>query len=179
MYALDEKNNKLVYQGEGVTPPGAGPRHLAFHPSGQYLYSINEVDSTITLFNYDANTGNLTLVQTVPTLPEDFEGENTTAEIAISKDGRYLYVSNRGHDSIAQYTIDADNGKLTFVELVSTEGGHPRHFALTPDGDYLIVANRDSNNLVLFTVDQQTGKLKFTGATASVSKPVCIQPVQY
>lgn len=179
VYALDETNDKLVYQGEGVTPPGAGPRHLAFHPNGQYLYSINEVDSTITLFNYDTNTGDLASVQTVTTLPEDFEGENTTAEIAISKGGRYLYVSNRGHDSIAQYTIDAENGKLTFVERVSTEGGHPRHFALTPDGDYLIVANRDSNNLVLFSVDQQTGKLKFTGATASVSKPVCIQPVKY
>ncbi|MNE35772.1 6-phosphogluconolactonase [compost metagenome] len=179
IYALDEANDQLVLQGEGITPPGAGPRHLAFHPNSPYLYSMNEVDSTVTFFIFDEKTGGLTPVQTLPTLPDDFEGENTTAEIAISKDGRYLYGSNRGHDSIVQYAIDPENGKLTFVERVSTEGGHPRHFALTPDGDYLIAANRDSNNLVLFRVDPQTGKLQFTGNTASASKPVCIQPVWF
>lgn len=179
VYKLDTESDQLVRQGEGRTAPGAGPRHVAFHPNGQYLYSINEVDSTLTLFDYDAESGSLTSKQTVPTLPEDFKGENTTAEIAISKDGRFLYGSNRGHDSIVQYAIDQNDGTLTFVERLSTEGGHPRHFTLTPDGDFLIVANRDSDNLVLFVVDPDTGKLQFTGHTAAVSKPVCIQPMWF
>lgn len=177
VYRLDTEGDQLVRQGEGKTAPGAGPRHVAFHPNGQYLYSINEVDSTITLFDYVKESGSLTSRQTVPTLPEDYKGENTTAEIVISRDGRFLYGSNRGHDSIVQYAIDQNDGTLTFVERLSTEGGHPRHFALTPGGDFLIAANRDSDHLVLFRVNSDTGRLQFTGHTAEVSKPVCIQPV--
>ncbi|MGG6311292.1 lactonase family protein [Paenibacillus macerans] len=177
VYAFDQAGGGLAYQSEVSTPPGAGPRHLAFHPNGQWLYSINEVNSSISVFRYDSETGHLALADTVPTLPEDYDGENTTAEIAVSTDGRYVYGSNRGHDSIVQFAVDPASGKLKLVEHVSSEGGHPRHFALTPDGGHLIVANRDDNLLAWFTVNPDDGKLAFTGRIVHVSKPVCVKPV--
>jgi 6-phosphogluconolactonase len=176
VYELDQAQDKLVYRSEAVMQPASGPRHMAFHPNGKWLYSINEVGSSLTAFNFDAESGSLTELETLSTLPADFEGENTTAEVAISQDGRFLYGSNRGHDSIVQFAIDAETGKLTLVEFVSSEGGHPRHFAITPDGEHLLAANRDSNNLVLFRIDRSSGKLTFTGHTAEVSKPVCVKP---
>lgn len=177
VYALNEEEHRLAYHSEVSTPPGAGPRHLAFHPNGKFLYSINEVNSSISIFAFDGASGKLTLLSSVPTLPDGFNGENTTAEIAITNDGKHLYGSNRGHDSIVHYAVNPESGALDYVEHVSTEGGHPRHFALTPDNQYLIIANRDSNNLVLMKVDPQDGKLSFTGTTAEVSKPVCVIPV--
>jgi 6-phosphogluconolactonase len=169
--------NKLEVHGETALHPGAGPRHFTFHPDGKSAYVINEVDSTITSFTYDSAAGTLHTVDTVSTLPEDFNEENTCAEIATSIDGRYLYASNRGADNIAVFAVDNVTAKLTLIEYVSTRGGHPRHFALTPDGAYLIVANRDANNLVVFSVEATTGRLVFTGNTAEVSKPVCVKPV--
>lgn len=177
VYALKSEERRLVYHSEAATPPGAGPRHLAFHPSGAWLYSINEVNSSISVFSYDGEQGKLALIDTVPTLPADYQGENTTAEIAISQDGRYLYGSNRGHDSLVQFAIDSTSGKLELKEHVSSQGGHPRHFALTPDGQYLIAANRDDNVLAVFKVEPESGRLQFTGQTAQVSKPVCVKPV--
>ncbi|MFD0710751.1 lactonase family protein [Paenibacillus sp. GCM10027626] len=177
-YAIDTASGKLSLQSEAATAPGAGPRHLAFHPHGEHAFVINELNSTITSFAYNSSSGQLTEHETVPTLPSDFPvAENGCAEIAISADGRYIYGSNRGHDSIVVYAFDAAAGKLTYIEHVSVEGKHPRHFALTPNGRYLIAANRDTNNLVTFHVDQQSGKLTFTGVNVEVSKPVCVQPV--
>ncbi|USB35094.1 lactonase family protein [Paenibacillus sp. YPG26] len=178
-YTINEANRTLEFHADTHLPPGSGPRHLAFHPSAKYVYVINEVNSTIAAFSYNQEEGRLTALEVVPTLPEDFQGENTTAEITVSQDGRYLYGSNRGHDSIVVYSINQDSGTLTYVEHVSTEGGHPRHFALTPDGSLLIAANRDSNNLAVFRVNKETGQLTFTGQTAKVSKPVCVKPVQF
>lgn len=178
-YTINRTNHTLEFHADTHLPPGSGPRHLAFHPGGKYAYVINEVNSTIAAFSYDQEAGKLAALEVVPTLPEDFRGENTTAEIAVSQDGRYLYGSNRGHDSIVVYSINQDSGRLTYVEHVSTEGGHPRHFALTPDGSLLIAANRDSNNLAVFRVNKETGQLSFTGQTAEVSKPVCVKPVQF
>ncbi len=175
-YAVDREAGTLKPISDAQTPPGSGPRHLAIHPDGKFIYSINEVGNSITAFKYNAENGELNAIETLPTLPDQYEGENTTAEIAVSSDGRYLYGSNRGHDSIVQFSIDSESGRLALVEHVSTEGGHPRHFALTPAGDYLVVANRDSDNLVLFKVEQESGRLQFTGHTATVSKPVCVQP---
>lgn len=179
VYSFEPDSGRLVYRSEASTPPGAGPRHLAFHPNGQWLYSINEVNSSLSLFHYEEATGALTLKDTVPTLPAGYVGENTTAEVAISADGRYLYGSNRGHDSLVQFAIDPKSGRLTLVEHVSSEGGHPRHFALTPDGQHLIAANRDDNLLAVFTVAPDSGRLTFTGRTVSVSKPVCVKPVRF
>ncbi|WP_256709506.1 lactonase family protein [Paenibacillus sp. FSL H8-0548] len=176
-YALDEANEKLVRQGEIALEPGAGPRHLTFHPGGSYVYVINEVNSSITSFNYDKETGLLTTLQTVSTLPADYLDENSCAEITVSADGKYLYGSNRGHDSIAVFAIDEQSGLLSHVQHVSVEGGHPRHFAITPNGNYLLAANRDSNNIVTFKIDQQSGKLQHTGISTQVAKPVCVVPI--
>lgn len=177
-YAIEPGLEKLTPVSDALTPPGSGPRHLAFHPDGQHVYSINEVGNSITSYGYEPDTGVLTPLNTVSTLPETFAGENTTAEIALSNDGRYLYGSNRGHDSIVQFAVEPGTGSLSLVQHVSTEGGHPRHFALTPEGDYLICANRDSDNLTLFSVDPNNGKLTYTGNFATVAKPVCVKPFQ-
>ncbi|WP_334073043.1 MULTISPECIES: lactonase family protein [Paenibacillus] len=178
-YAFDAETGTLSPISDAVTPPGSGPRHMTFHPNGKWVFSINEVGNSMTTYQYDAESGRLTPIETISTLPEHFQGENTTAEVAVSKDGRFLYGSNRGHDSIVQFSIDQDSGRLSLVEHVPTQGGHPRHFALTPDGGYLIAANRDANNLVLFRVDRDSGRLQFTGKTVSVSKPVCVRPVLF
>ncbi|MDF2836487.1 MAG: 3-carboxymuconate cyclase [Paenibacillus sp.] len=176
-YIVDAEAGKLVKHNETEIHAGAGPRHFAFHPEGRFAYVINELDSTVTAFRYDAEGGILTKIETVSTLPDGFEGENGCAEIAISRDGKYVYGSNRGHDSIVVYQADPDNGSLRTVQHISTEGGHPRHFALTPNGNYLIAANRDGNNLVSYKVDEGNGTLSFTGLTAQASKPVCVVPV--
>ncbi|PYI53177.1 lactonase family protein [Paenibacillus flagellatus] len=174
-YRIDEERGQLVHHGDTPVQPGAGPRHLAFHTSGTFVYVINELDSTVTSFRYDAAAGELHTLEVVSTLPEGFDGDNACAEIQVSPDGRFVYGSNRGHDSIVVYAVNPDTGKLTRVEHVSTRGGHPRHFSLSPEGDVLIAANRDSNNLVVFRVDPATGKLSYTGHTAEVSKPVCVK----
>ncbi|MGF7031285.1 6-phosphogluconolactonase [Paenibacillus mucilaginosus] len=180
VYTVDTQNDALVYQGETPTHPGAGPRHMAFHPQGKLAFSINEVDSTITSFRYDSEAGTLQEIEHVSTLPEGFTEENTCAEIAVSDDGQFLYGSNRGHDSIVVFRIDRESGRLTLVEHVSTRGGHPRHFALLPGGRHLLAANRDSeNNLVLFRVDKETGRLAFSGQAVTVSKPVCVQAAYF
>jgi 6-phosphogluconolactonase len=178
-YKVDVASQKLIYNGETELQPGAGPRHLAFHPNGSYAFVINELDSTITSFTYNRDNGQLTSIETVPTLPSDYTSENSCAEIAVSSDGKFLYGSNRGHDSIVVYAINETTGKLSLVEHVSVEGQHPRHFALTPNGNYLIAANRDTNNIVTFRVDKESGKLQYTGKSVTVSKPVCVQPVYF
>jgi 6-phosphogluconolactonase len=154
--------------------PGAGPRHLAFHPNGKLLYANNEINSTVTSFAYDAAAGALREVQTVSTLPADFRGTNSTAEIQTDAAGRFLYVSNRGHDSIAVFAIDAGRGTLTPVEHVSTQGRTPRNFSLDPTGGYLFAANENSDTVVLFRVDANTGRLTPAGQVLEVASPSCV-----
>ena len=178
-YTIDRQNGTFVPMGDTQLHPGAGPRHFAFHPDGKSAYVINEVDSTITTFTYDREKGELNTVMTISTLPNDYVGDNICAEIALSIDGRFVYGSNRGMDSIVVYAVDAATAKLTLVEHVSTRGGHPRHFTLTPDGGYLISANRDGNHLVVFSLDKNSGRLTYTGNTAEVSKPVCVKPAVF
>ncbi|KGE16754.1 lactonase family protein [Paenibacillus wynnii] len=178
-YSIDRLNGTWVFQGDIALHPGAGPRHFTFHPDGRSAYVINEVDSTITSFTFEPESGLLNTIMTVSTLPEGFIGDNICAEITLSIDGRFVYGSNRGMDSIVVYGVDAATAKLTFIEHVSTRGGHPRHFTVTPDGGYLIVANRDADNLVVFSLDRDTGRLTFTGNTAEVSKPVCVKPALF
>jgi len=178
-YSIDRDKGTFVLEGDTAVHPGAGPRHFAFHPDGKSAYVINEVDSTVTSFTYDAESGQLNERMTLSTLPEDFTGDNICAEIALSADGRFVYGSNRGMDSIVVFAVDAETANLTFIEHVSTHGGHPRHFTVTPDGGYLIAANRDANNLVVFSIDPGTGRLTFTGNTAEVSKPVCVKPALF
>lgn len=177
-YTIDRENHKLVPHRDNKIHPGAGPRHLAFHPNGQFAYVINELDCTISTLRYDADTGALNEVAAVSTLPDSFDGENTCAEVTVSKDGRFLYGSNRGHDSLVVFAIHPESGELSLVQHVPTEGGHPRHFALTPSGRFIITANRDTNNIAVFRVDPESGQLEFTGRSAEVSQPVCVIPVQ-
>ncbi|MDR9853141.1 lactonase family protein [Paenibacillus sp. VCA1] len=171
-YRIDQ--DKLVPVSEATVKEGAGPRHLTFHPNGKFAYVINELQSTVTAFRYDAEQGSLTEIETVSTLPEGVKVENGCAEIAISADGRFLYGSNRGHDSIVVYAVDAETGKLDAVQHVSAEGKHPRHFSIVPGGRYVLVVNRDTNNLAVFARDADSGKLAFTGKSAQISKPVCV-----
>lgn len=154
--------------------PGVGPRHLAFHPNGQIAYLINEMGSTIIAFTYTSK-GALNEIQTVSTLPEEFRGKSTCAEVQVHPSGKFVYGSNRGHDSIVVFAADAKSGKLTLVEHQSTQGKTPRHFAIDPTGKWLLAENQDSDNIVIFRIDQETGKLSVTGGKVEVGSPVCIQ----
>ncbi|MCL6458184.1 MAG: lactonase family protein, partial [Gorillibacterium sp.] len=174
-YQLDTVADKLVARSEIKLALGSGPRHFVFHPYLPFAYVINELNSTITGFSYEEESGLLTERQTISTLPASFTEDNACADIHISPDGQFLYGSNRGHDSLAVYAIDSTEGTLTLVEHAPTLGGHPRNFALSPDGRFVWVANRDSNNVVTFSRDADTGKLHPTGHELSISKPVCIQ----
>ncbi len=153
---------------------GAGPRHLAFHPNGRLVYSINEIQSTITALSYNAAAGSLREVQTLSTLPPDFHGTNSTAEIAVHPSGKFAYGSNRGHDSIVVFAVDPASGRLSLVEHVSTQGKAPRNFAMDPTGAYLFAANQNSDNIVVFRIDRATGRLTPTGQVLDAPTPVCI-----
>jgi 6-phosphogluconolactonase len=154
--------------------PGAGPRHLAFHPNGKFAYVLSEVNSTVTAFAYDVENGSFSTLQTLSTIPKDFKARNDTAEIVVHPSGKFLYVSNRGHDSIAEFTIDPARGTLTLAGDFSTQGKEPRNFALDPTGKFLLAANQKSNNIVVFRIDQSTGALITTGQVAQVPAPVDI-----
>jgi 6-phosphogluconolactonase len=155
--------------------PGAGPRHLAFHPSGRFAYVINELDSTITVFALDARVGALSELQTVSTLPEQFKGENTTAEVEVHPSGLFLYGSNRGHDSLAVYAVDPAKGTLRLVEHVHTRGKTPRSFGIDPAGRWLLAANQATDSVVIFRINSETGRLTATGQAVEVGAPVCIK----
>jgi 6-phosphogluconolactonase len=175
VYRLDAEDCRLIPHSKAHVQPGSGPRHLAFHPTLPYVYVINELNATVTVFHYDEEAGILNEVQTISTLPEDDAGEKSCADIHISNDGRFLYGSNRGHDSIVVCAIDQVNGHLTPIEYVPTLGGHPRNFALSPDNRFVLVANRDSNNVVTFARDAETGRLTPAGLELQVSRPVCVK----
>jgi 6-phosphogluconolactonase len=154
---------------------GAGPRHLTFHPSGRYLYVINELDSSLAAFGYNEANGTLTHIDTVSTLPGDFSGVSYCADVHVSRSGRFLYGSNRGHNSIVVFEIDQRTGKLKLVEHVSTEGDWPRNFTIDPSGKFLLVANQRSDNVVTFNIDQRTGRLTPTGHNHQIPAPVCLK----
>ncbi len=156
------------------TVRGAGPRHLAFHPNGRFVYVINELNSTISVFRYDSSRGNLEPLQNISTLPREFSGQNGAAEIQVHPSGRFLYGSNRGHDSIAIFAVDTETGKLRSLGHQSVLGKTPRHFALDPSGRYLLAANQDSGNVVVFRVDPQSGRLRPTGTSVAIPMPVCV-----
>lgn len=154
--------------------PGSGPRHFAFHPNGRFAYVINELSNTVAVFEYDADAGKLTHVETVNTLPEDFKGDNTTAEVRVHPSGRFVYGSNRGHDSIAVFQVNGETGGLTPAGHTSTGGKTPRNFGIDPSGRYLLAANQDTGNVVAFAIDRETGALTATGQEISVARPVCV-----
>jgi 6-phosphogluconolactonase len=158
----------------GTVAPGSGPRHFAFHPSGRYAYVINEMLSTLTAFTYDAAKGSLTELQTLPTLPHEVKG-NSTAEVVVSPDGRFVYGSNRGHDTIATFEVDAATGKLTAKGHAPILGKTPRNFAIDPTGDWLLAAGQGSNSVQVFRRNASTGALEPTPHRVEVPKPVCVR----
>ncbi len=155
--------------------PGSGPRHFVFHPSGKFGYGINEMGSTVTAFAYDDKAGLLKTLQTISSIPADYKGDTTTSEIQIAPNGKFLYGSNRGHDSIVIYSIDQNTGMLTLVGHEPTQGKVPRGFGIDPTGGYLIAGNQNSDSVVIFRIDSVTGLLSATGQSLHVGAPVCIE----
>ena len=154
--------------------PGAGPRHAGFHPTGPFAYVLNELDSTLTTYRFDADTGGLEPRQTITTLPSAFTGHNTTSEIAVAPSGRFVYASNRGHDSVAIFAVDPAAGTLRSVGWEPTQGKNPRFIGLDPAGAALYAANQDSDTIVAFRADRQSGTLTPTGQVVAVGSPSTI-----
>jgi 6-phosphogluconolactonase len=156
------------------TPPGAGPRHIKFHPTLPFAYVVTEMGNTICVYRYDAIAGTLTPTQVISTLTDGFKGETHAAEIQFSGDSRFLYVSNRGDDSIVVFAIDAQNGQLRHLSRHSCGGKNPRHFALDPSRQFLLTANQDSGNVALFKLDNLTGALSEPLGEIKIPAPVCV-----
>ncbi|HEY4983753.1 MAG TPA: lactonase family protein [Verrucomicrobiae bacterium] len=175
VYHFNEKDGSLQTNDPpfATVKPGSGPRHVKFHPNGRWVYVISEIASTVTAFNWNSTNGTLTEFQTVSALPDDFKGTSTCAEIEVHPKGKFLYASNRGHDSLAVFAIDQATGKLTLVEHVSSGGKTPRNFAFDPTGKWILCSNHGSDNAVVFRVDESTGKLTQTGPPVSVPYPFC------
>jgi 6-phosphogluconolactonase len=155
--------------------PGAGPRHLDWHPNGQLAFVIDELDNTLMSLRYDAAKGALTPIQTVGTLPADFHGRSSCADVHVHPNGRFVYGSNRGHDSLVVYAVDPDSGRLTYVQHVSSGGRTPRGFVIDPSGRWLLAANQDSDNVVVFAIDAAGGQLTTTGQSLHLPAPVCLK----
>jgi len=175
VYAFDAGKGTLSRHSAAKVKGGAGPRHFSFHPSFKYAYGLGEMGSTVFAFRWDAGKGALTEIESHSTLPADFKGENNCAEILVHPSGKFVYASNRGHDSLAMFSIDQSNGKLKPLGQVSTQGKVPRNFRIDPTGKWLIAANQNSSNLVTYRVDQSSGVLTPTGDQTPLSMPVCIR----
>ncbi len=179
IYRFDAKQGSLAANDPPFVSvrPGAGPRHFAFHPQGRFAYVINEMALTITAFTHDAPRGALAELQSVSTLPLDHAAQTgySTADVQVHPSGRFLYGSNRGHDSIVVFAIDQKTGKLTLIEHESTQGSTPRAFGIDPSGGYLLAANQRSDSVVVFRIDQQTGSLTPAGHTIRLGSPVCVK----
>lgn len=177
LHALDADRATLTPHGFGSTAAGAGPRHFAFHPGGRYGYAVNELDRTVTAFAFDPQAGTLTPVQTLSTLPADITDTTgfSTAEIVAHPTGKFLYASNRGHDSIAMYAVDEATGRLTFLGTEPIRGKTPRNFVIDPTGQFLLAGAQNSHTVTVFAINTDTGTLSFTGQSLDVPSPVCIR----
>ena len=177
IYQLDLDSGNLVANKPAFVQvaPGAGPRHFAFHPDGTRAYVLNEIGNTVTAFNWDPESGSLEEFQTVTTLPADFLETSHTADLHIHPNGRFLYGSNRGHDSIAIFEIDPDTGGLTPRGWASTQGRTPRNIAIDPSGQFMLAENQDSDSIFTFRINDETGMLITTGSVIKVPMPVCIK----
>ena len=177
IYRFDAEQGKLTSNEPAFASlkPGAGPRHLTFHPGGRFAYVVSELDSTITAFAYLPETGALRELQTVSTLPPYYDGPNFPAEIGIKPSGEYLYASNRGHESLVVFGIDRDKGTLKYIEEQNSGGKTPRHFGIEPSGKHLAIANQDSDTLLVCRIDPENGRLKPSGVFAQAPSPVCVK----
>jgi 6-phosphogluconolactonase len=177
IYRFDSTAGKLSAAQPPIVKlaPGSGPRHFAFDPTGRFAYAIDEIDSTITVFWYDIENGTPSRIQVVSTLPKDFKGENTGSEVAVHPNGRFVYGANRGHDSLAMFSVDPVTGKLIAQGHEPTQGKTPRNFAIDPTGAFLLAANQDSDSVVVFRIDTSTGRLRATGQKRRIHQPVCVR----
>ncbi|MGB8065192.1 MAG: lactonase family protein [Candidatus Sulfotelmatobacter sp.] len=177
VYKFDKANGTLTPSDSLIVKfdAGAGPRHLVFAPSGTFAYVIAELASTVTVFSFDERTGALLRRQTISTLPKGFTGGSDAAEIRIAPSGKFLYASNRRHDSITVFAIDSQIGTLTKIDNTPTQGKIPRSFDIDPTGNFLLAANQKSDNIVVFRIDQETGRLAPTGQKLEVGSPVCVK----
>lgn len=176
-YRLDAANSKLTVndaQSSISVDPGSGPRHLTFHPNGKSVYLINELKNTVTFFAYEPESGKLTTQQTISTLPDNYDGVTHTADVKITPNGKYLYGTNRGHDSVACYRI-GDDGRLTLIKIEPSLGKGPQNLLITPDGQWVICANMPGNNVVVFKINSETGELTATGEPVTVPMASCIR----
>lgn len=181
IYRFNASNGKLepnVKMPQISLPPGSGPRHFAFHPSGDYGYIINEMANTIVAFKYLRDDGVLHKIQSITTIPQGYDPATYTSEIQVHPSGKFLYGANRGHDSIATFAIEQDSGKLSPVDIQACGGNWPRHFSIDPTGKWLLVANERSSQVVVFGIDQETGRLAGNGKKNSVPAPACIRFLQ-
>ncbi|MEX0678643.1 MAG: lactonase family protein [Pirellulales bacterium] len=179
VYRLDPSTSQLVPHDPAyaTVKPGSGPRHFAFHPTSKFAYVINEIACTVTAFAYDPSRGELAQLETVSTLPE---GETvrpgySTAEVQVHPSGRFVYGSNRGHDSITVFAVDPSRGTLRFAQNESTQGKTPRGFGIDPSGRFLLAGNQDSDTITIFRIDDKTGRLLPTGEKLAVGSPVCVK----
>jgi 6-phosphogluconolactonase len=175
VYRLNPKTGALTPNDPpfASVAPGSGPRHTAFDPQSRYVYVINETASSVIRFGWDSNRGVLKQFETVSTLPEGFKSKNTGAEILMHPSGKFLYATNRGDNSVAVFSVQADTGRLTPIQYISTQGKTPRNADFDPTGKWLLVSNQDSNNAVVFRIDQSTGQLTENGDPFTVPTPFC------
>lgn len=177
IYEVDTAKSKVEQQGFGVVPPGGGPRHMKFHTNGKWVYVLNELDLSVTRFDYDAKTGTMTARETILTVPKDElakEKFKSCSEIRVHPNGRFVYAANRGHDTVTVFSVDQSTGKLTFVERENVRGATPRNVNLTPDGRWLIAAGQDSHTLAVFEVNQETGELTYNRSNVFAPAPICV-----
>lgn len=172
---LDGKSLRRVEGGDAVMRPGSGPRHIAFHPTLHLVFVANELDSTITTLAFDAERGALSPLDTRSTVPDGWIGTNYPADIHVASSGRTLYVSNRGHNSLAVFSIAESTGALALEQVISTEGDFPRNFSIDPSGRWLLVANQRSDSVVVFRRDQKSGRLTLTRQRIAIPSPVCLR----
>jgi len=180
-YGLDLKDGKLTSRDKPDVSfsckPGSGPRHLVFHPFKSYAYLLHELNSTVSVLEYDSENGIFTEVQTIATIPSDFTSNNYCAAVYISPNGKFLYASNRGHDSIVVYEVEEDTCQLKLVAYVPTGGKWPRDFTIDLTGNFLLVANQHTDNILVFKIDHQTGQLTETGHEIKVPSPACLKVI--
>jgi len=174
-YRIDYEQGAMIPHCSLALPPGSGPRHLVFTPDGRHCFIVNELASTIAAANYEPGDGTLALTDIYPTLPDTFKGTSEAADIHVHPSGRFVYSSNRGHDSIVMFSVDQATGRLEMLGHRSTEGASPRNFAISPDGRYLLVGNQGSDCIVTMPINQDTGLLGTTSSTVSVPTPVCLK----
>jgi 6-phosphogluconolactonase len=177
IYKVDTATSKIEPHGFGVVPPGSGPRHMKFQTNGKWVYVLNELDLSVTRFDYDAVAGTMAAQETVLTVPKEElakEQARSCSEIRVHPSGRFVYAANRGHDTVTVFSVDQATGKLTLVERENVRGATPRNVNLTPDGRWLIAAGQDSHTLAVFEVNQETGELTYNRSNVHAPSPICV-----